>query len=82
MAHFYGNMQGNRGGVTRGGSKDSGMCAHVRGWNIGVRVSVSQLDGKDVVHVYRTGGSNGATSEELIAQYDADTPKIRAQVCA
>jgi len=61
MAHFYGNMQGNRGECTRCGSKTSGINAHIRGWGVGVRtvVTVDANTGEDVVAVYLTSGSNG-----------------------
>jgi hypothetical protein len=32
MSHFYGYLTGNRGTTTRGGSKDSGISAHIRSW--------------------------------------------------
>ena len=69
MAHFYASMQGSRGGVTRVGTKSSGLTAHVRGWDIGARVELSHEDDRDVVRVYRTGGSNGGRSE-LVAEFD------------
>lgn len=33
MSHFYGYLQGNRGVTTRGGSRKSGISAHLRSWN-------------------------------------------------
>lgn len=69
MAQFYGSMQGWRGCVTRSGSKVSGLTAHVRGWNIGCRVELSHKDGKDVVTVYRTHGSNGGGADVEIAEF-------------
>ena len=53
MAHFYGEIQGNRGGATRMGSKDSGFRAHIRGWHVGVRVQCwyDEETGKDEIHV-------------------------------
>ena len=67
MAHFYGSMQGNKGEVTRCGTKKSGMTAHIRGWNIGVKVNIrhDKETGKDNYTIYETGGSNGG-SETLI----------------
>lgn len=60
MSHFYGSMKGNRGGVSRCGSKRSGITAHIRGWNVGVRVNIFVNDkGEDTVHIYQTKGSNG-----------------------
>ena len=68
MAQFYGSMQGNRGQTTRMGTKSSGFDGHIRGWNIGARVCMRHVDGKDVCTVYKTGGSNGATNE-MLAQF-------------
>lgn len=58
MSHFYGSMRGSRKEVTRTGLKNEGMEAHIRGWNLGVRVFITHKNGKDLVHIYRTGGSN------------------------
>lgn len=66
MSHFYDSIQGNRGEATRCGTKDSGMTAHIRGWNIGVAVSLYvDSKGRDVVQVYRTTGSSGCDRERI-----------------
>lgn len=69
MAHFYASIQGNRGEATRMGSKDSGISGHIRGWHVGARVDMDHEDGKDVVRVYRTSGSQGYSRQELIAEF-------------
>ena len=46
MSHFYANIQGNRGEATRGGSKDSGIDGHIRGWNSGAKV-ICEVNDKD-----------------------------------
>lgn len=72
MSHFYAEIQGNRGEASRAGSKDSGIVGHIRGWDVGARVTVSYDDELgDVVRVWKTGGSNGRSSPELIAEYTA-----------
>ena len=38
MARFRATLQGNRGEVSRLGSKASGMSAHINGWNTGVTI--------------------------------------------
>ena len=60
MSHFYGEMQGNRGEVSRTGSKTSGFSAHIRGWNIGVKIQCwhDEKTNKDEIHIYQTGGSS------------------------
>lgn len=41
--------------------------AHVRGWSSGVRVVARIEDDQDVFDVYATAGSNGHTSDKLVA---------------
>ncbi len=84
MSRFYGSIQGNRGMATRMGHKSSGFTGHIRGWNVGVRIEchVDEDDDKDVLYVYRTGGSNGRTESKLIAiikegEEDGVIPKTR-----
>lgn len=70
MARFYGSVEGQaRTMATRRGSENSGLVAHIRGWNVGVRV-VCEVDGqgRDVVRVYETGGSNSGSSGKLLAE--------------
>ena len=58
MARFYADIKGNRGEATRMGTEASGISGHIRGWDIGARVSVSVNDqGEDEVRVRLTGGS-------------------------
>jgi hypothetical protein len=69
MAHFYADIQGNRGPVSRLGSKNSGIGGHIRGWGIGVEVNCyfDELTGRDVCKVSATGGSNGRKPSKHIA---------------
>lgn len=71
MAHFYGEMKGNRGETSRAGTKESGIAAHLRGWNIGTQVYVfhDEKTGKDTVRIHKTKGSGSFGTEELIAEY-------------
>jgi hypothetical protein len=73
MAHFYANIDGQaKTSATRRGSQNSGISAHVRGWNLGVKVVGSvDGDGRDVFYVYQTGGSNAQTDSTLIATVKA-----------
>jgi hypothetical protein len=72
MSHFYAQIQGNRGEATRGGSKDSGIFGHIRGWNVGVRVDVDHDAnlGQDVAVVRKTGGSNDSSGEVICYVYE------------
>lgn len=71
MAQFYAQIQGNRGAVTRMGTKGSGIEGHLRGWNVGARVVIWYDKGqdKDIVQVYKTAGSNYGKSDNLIAEF-------------
>jgi len=72
MSHFYGNMQGGRGEVTRTGTKNSGMNAHIRGWNCGVEVEARWNDELQVncFDVFRTTGSNGTGGRVLLTTFN------------
>jgi len=59
MAHFYGSMQGSRGETTRCGTRNSGLYAHVRGWDIGCEALIEQdCFEVDSISIRITGGSN------------------------
>lgn len=71
MARFYGEIQGSRGPATRMGTAKSGFEAHIRGWNVGVRVYLDVTeDGKDRLTVYKTGGSNQPMSHGRVVIYN------------
>ena len=72
MSHFYGNMKGSRGETTRCGTKNSGIRCHVRGWNYGIKVIIQHYNGKDIVSVWETGGSNGHNPDRLV--YEGEEP--------
>ena len=60
MSRFYASIQGNRGKATRQGHASSGITGHVRGWDIGGRVTMEvDEQGRDVVIFEVTHGSNG-----------------------
>ena len=68
MARFYGELRGRAATTaTREGSERSGLWAHVRGWDIGVVVFCEVKDGRDVIRIYKTGGSNDPSISQLLA---------------
>lgn len=68
MARFYGSMTGQaKTEATRRGSAKSGVEAHVRGWEVGVRVIIRDVGGVDRLEVYKTSGSNATSRDKLIA---------------
>lgn len=76
MARFYGSMKGNRGEVTRCGSLNSGITAHVRGWNVGIQAEVHKDFGgdfhKDICEVFITTGSGGDGTRKHVLTVNAD----------
>ena len=73
MAHFYAEIQGNRGSATRIGTKHSGMWVHIRGWNRGIYVKAwVNEQGEDCFSIYTTEGSNNSTNR-LLTTYPINT---------
>lgn len=76
MSRFYGSLHGARGEATRQGTAASGIIAHPRGWDLGVRVTGMPASGvdadaedgpkadRDAFVVDITNGSNGLTIEK------------------
>ena len=67
MSHFYISVNNVRGTYTHTGTK-KGLTAHIRGWNIGVKVNLkyNKETKKDYIEIYQTGGSNGIEQDKLI----------------
>lgn len=51
MSYFYGYLWGNRGTVTKVGSKQSGINAKIRSCNNEVLISLDDGDNKDVLNL-------------------------------
>lgn len=66
MSHFYGDLQGDRGEVTKYGTKNSDISSHTRGWNVGILVR-GYYQGEDTFEIFSTGGSNNSSSIKRIA---------------
>jgi len=73
MARFKGDIAGSRGEASRLGDTHSGISAHVRGWNSGIRVRGYAVGDADHFEVYATGGSNGVTSDKFLGVLKADS---------
>lgn len=70
MANFRATIKGTRGQASRLGSKNSGIKAHVNGWDVGIDVCASvNTDGQDEFRVYLTGGSNDAGTPVCVGTY-------------
>lgn len=48
MSHFYGRLQGGRGGVTRCGTKNSGIEATVESWSTIIRTKQMRAGDSDI----------------------------------
>ena len=77
MGHFRGTIKGNKGVVSRFGNKKSGLTAHINGRDIGVDVELSHENGRDIVRVWLTGGSN-ATGGRVILTVTDRFPGLKA----
>ncbi len=61
MSRFYANIKGCRGEATRTGTPKSGIEGHIRGFNIGGEVWMSEKEQgskDDKIYFRITGGSN------------------------
>lgn len=68
MARFRATIKGARGEASRLGTAKSGLLVHVNGWNVGVTITAAVAqDGKDILFVYETGGSNDHKPFKLLA---------------
>ena len=80
MSRFYGSLKGSaKTTVTRRGHASSGLEAHVRGWDIGVRAECAAIGGKDAIYLYTTGGSNEPERRDLIATITLYAGKVVVQ---
>jgi hypothetical protein len=82
MAHFYGSMAGSaRTEATRCGTKNSGISAHVRGWDTGIMSDGVWANDREVYSVTLTGGSHDSRRPIQLASvvYDpaSDTRMVR-----
>ena len=67
MSRFYGSLNGQaKTEATRRGNKNSGVGAHVRGWNVGVKIFARADGEKDLIDVYLTTGSDESGSDIFI----------------
>ena len=69
MAQYIGEIKGNKGTASRLGSKESGLYISASGWDIGVECEIyfDKKTEKDIIKVYKTGGSNYPRNRECIS---------------
>lgn len=66
MAQFRGIVKSNEGETSRLGSKDGGLITEANGWDIGSKTVLTHKDGKDIIEIYKTRGSNNSNNDELL----------------
>jgi len=58
--------------ATRQGTPTSGISGHIRGWNVGARVSCHvDENGEDIVTIGITSGSSGYKSDKILGTFKA-----------
>lgn len=88
MTRFYGSVKGYADTeATRQGSKNSGIHAHPRGWDLGLKVNGYANDdvsygARDEFSVSITGGSHGgrATLHDVLTVSEANDGQVRIAV--
>lgn len=69
MAHFYGSLNGQaKTQATRTGTINSGIRAHVRGWNVGVETIAERNVEQDTIYIYATGGFSHEKQRILVGK--------------
>lgn len=82
MARFYGEIKGKAASkATREGDERSGMDAHIRGWNAGIKIEcgVDRKTGEDVCRAFATGGSRVPTVGRLLGTVRAGSPTVSSR---
>lgn len=71
MSRFYATVNGqSKTTATKCGNKQSGMYAHIRGWNIGATIDLMvDSDNEDILCIEITGGSNNAATKKFIGRF-------------
>ena len=67
MSHFYAEIQGDRKERTCRGTKNSGATGHIRGRDVGARVTMiyNELNDENEVTIELTSGLSGGRSVNL-----------------
>ena len=71
MSHFYGKITGRGKSLSKSGTEAEGMTCFVQGYDIGCKVEIDHVKGKDHVTVYKTKGSN-SSRKTIIAEFDEE----------
>lgn len=77
MSKFYGMIQGNRGAVTRGGSKNSGIRGSVQSWDGSCQTELWYNDSNELmIRLSISEGSSSYGSEILFNGRFTDFRKL------
>ena len=67
---FWGTLENRGKTLGRGGTKKTGLTAHIRGWDFGIRVELSANGtDKDQARIYLTGGSKQPKNKVMLGTY-------------
>lgn len=77
MAHFYGELQGQKGAVSRLGGKSGGIHTVAAGWHGAIRTDVFHNDetGEDRYEVWMTPWKGSGGDTRMIASGTLDANK-------
>lgn len=75
MSRLYGSIDADASKTEATRRAFRNITGHIRGWDSGVEVrAYIDSNDNDVFEVFRTGGSNGASSPRIIARIVGDGP--------
>jgi len=81
MAHFYGGVSGtSKTRATRLGTKNSGLSAFVRGWDIGGNMVLRENNGKDYLSMAVDLGSNHPLNQIYIDAAIEEDGKLHVRI--
>lgn len=66
MSRYYATVVNGRGNETAVGGRSSIESAHIRAWDVGVRVKTYTGAGRDQIMVYLTSGSHASGPDKLL----------------
>ncbi len=75
MAHFRGTIEGNRGAVSRLGSRNSGLRVTAHGWGIGATVNISHFEGEDIITIWLNAGSGHGNQRRSLGSFRSEADK-------
>lgn len=66
MSKYYGEVSGIGHKTSKTAGSDTGIIAHIRGWNFGIEVRITS---DDEITAWLTGGSNAPSKRSIIGTF-------------